>query len=116
MNTNIFKSIDKKSVSPHKLLQIGVEEVSPAASHRLEVGLVFVPVRLNRLSVNSRLRINKVQRMIDSSMHISLALDVAVCPPLIGMNDGSWLHHCTDGGEKSSSISCVDDFHVADRW
>ncbi len=40
----------------------------------------------------------------------------AVCPPLIGMNDGSWLHHCTDDREKSSSISCVDDFHVADRW
>ena len=87
MNTNIFKSIGKKSVSPHNLLQIGVEEVSPAASHHLEMGLVFVTVRLNRLSVNSRLRVNKVQRMNDSSMHIrvSLALDVAVCPPLFSL-------------------------------
>ena len=89
---------------PHKLCYVGIESRPRGSAPHPMTNFETPPEGLNRLSVGSSQRVDKIDSMVHCQMGIAFvkALNRVIPPPLVGVNDRARGHTAHDDFAQST--------------
>ena len=102
-----------RSLPPYKLIEISRQQIPMNTFHRLQLCFDTIPVRLDRLGVDTGHWVHKEQWVVYRSMlQARNIVHLVVGPPLIGIDHRTGLNVLVDDGQKCGRVPSFHDLHV----